>query len=90
MRIFVLSIVAFTHLFAQGGSPDPLFASVPFEHWLAEGGQTQIRWTVSVSGAQLSSHQRLLSRVTIQLDGDEIAKRATRNIRWCRHGARTV
>jgi hypothetical protein len=75
-RIFVLSIVALTHLFAQGGSPDPVLASIPFEHWLEESAQTKIRWTVAVSGGQLSSHQRLLARVTIDLDGEEIDKRS--------------
>ena len=62
-------------MFAQGGSPDPKIASIPFERWLTEGGQTQIRWTAGVSGGQLSSHQRLLARVTIQLDGVELEKR---------------
>jgi hypothetical protein len=72
----VLSIVAFTpQVFAQGGSPDSLFTKLPLERWLAEGGQTQIRWTVSVSGGQLSNHQRLLARVKIELDGDELDKR---------------
>lgn len=62
-------------MFAQGGSADPTIASIPFEHWLTEGGQTQIRWTATVSGGQLSSHQRLLARVTIQLDGVDLEKR---------------
>jgi hypothetical protein len=74
--ILALSILApAPQVFAQGGSPDPVFASIPFEHWLTEGGQTKIRWMVGVSGGQLSSHQRLLARVTIELDGEELDKR---------------
>jgi hypothetical protein len=74
--IIVLSIAACApRVFAQGGSPDPLFASIPFERWVAEGGRTKLRWTVGVSGGQLSSHQRLLARVTIELDGEELDKR---------------
>jgi hypothetical protein len=74
--LFVLSIVASApQVFAQGGSLDPTIGGIPFERWLTEGGQTQIRWTAGVSGGQLSSHQRLLARVTIQLDGVELEKR---------------
>lgn len=57
------------------GVPDPVFAAVPFNRWLADGEQTRFRWTARVIPAELSSHQRLLARAQIQVDGTELVNR---------------
>ena len=53
----------------------PRFSVVPFERWLAEGGPTNLRWSVRVGAAELNNHQRLQSRVEIQVDGNELVSR---------------
>ena len=60
---------------AQPGSLDPAFAGLPFEQWLAGGEQARMQWSVSVSRARLSAHQRLRADVEIRLDGAELARR---------------
>jgi hypothetical protein len=60
---------------AQGAAPDPVFSAVPFNRWLADREQTHFRWAVHVGGAELSSHQRLLTKVEIQVDGNELVNR---------------
>jgi hypothetical protein len=52
-----------------------VFAAVPFNRWLADGDQTKFRWTTRVLPAELSSHQRLLARAEIQVDGNELVGR---------------
>ena len=68
-------IAAALPLFAQAGSPDPLFATIPFDRWLADRGEAQIRWTTRIPAVELSIHQRLRARVEIQVDGSELVKR---------------
>jgi hypothetical protein len=68
-------IAAALPLFAQAGSPDPLFATIPFDRWLAGPGEAQIRWTTRIPMVGLSVHQRLRARVEIQVDGSELVKR---------------
>jgi hypothetical protein len=63
---------------AQIGDPDPVFAAVPFGQWLAGSEQPRIRWTTRVLPAELSKFQRLQTRVDIQVDGEEVAKRRGR------------
>jgi len=58
-----------------GGAPDPVFSRVPFERWLAEGEPTSLRWSVRVGAAALNNHQRLQTRVEIQVDGNELVSR---------------
>ena len=60
---------------AQEGTADPAFSAVPFNRWLADGDQTHFRWTARVSGAELSAHQRLLTKVEIEVDGAELVSR---------------
>jgi hypothetical protein len=67
-------------LFAGGayGAPgyhDPEFARIPFDKWVGEGKQQQIRWTVTMLPAELSTHQRMILRVTARVDGKELEKR---------------
>jgi len=73
--LVLLSVVAASHGFTQRGSLDPAFAKVPFDQWLQGGDEGQIRWTVHVLHPQLSTHQRLIARVNVQMDGAELAKR---------------
>ena len=73
--LVLLSVAAASHGFTQSGSLDPAFTRVPFDQWLHSGDQAQIRWTTHVLHPQLSTHQRLLARVEVQMDGAELAKR---------------
>ena len=57
------------------GLSDPVFAHVPFDKWVADGGQPQIHWTVNVSKPRLSAHQRLEARIEAHVDEKELAKR---------------
>jgi hypothetical protein len=71
-----LGLAGISTLRAQdGGAPDPVFAKVPFERWLAAGEPTILRWSVHLGGAALNNHQRLQSRLEIQLDGNELLSR---------------
>lgn len=72
--LVVLIVLAASHAFTQRGSLDPAFTKVPFDQWLQGGDQGQIRWTVHVLHPQLSTHQRLIARVEVQMDGAELAK----------------
>ena len=56
-------------------APDPAFSVVPFERWLGEGEPTALRWSVRLGGAELNNHQRLQSRLEIQVDGNELLSR---------------
>lgn len=60
---------------AQRGSLDPAFAGLPFDQWLAGGEQARMPWSLTVSRARLSAHQRLRADVEIRLDGAELARR---------------
>ena len=59
----------------EQGPLDPIFDKVPFNRWLTEGDPTHFRWTTSVAPAELSSHQRLQTKVEIQVDGSELVSR---------------
>jgi hypothetical protein len=75
LALLVLGAAGHSTALAQGGTADPAFSAVPFDHWLAEGDQTHFRWTARVSGAELSGHQRLLTKVEIEVDGAELVSR---------------
>src|SRR5258708_369728 len=73
---FVLySLGLSTPLPGQDGAPNPLFARVPFQQWVAEGPRQQLPWKVIIWPERLSSHQRLLSYVEILVPGKELIKR---------------
>ena len=59
----------------SSGSHDPAFASIPFDRWIDEGDQAHIRWTAKLLPVQLSNHQRLLAKVELTVDGNELARR---------------
>ena len=71
-----LGLAGIPSLHAQDvAAPDRIFSAVPFERWLAEGEPTTLRWTVRVSAAELNVHQRLQTKIEIQLDGNELVSR---------------
>lgn len=59
----------------QNGSTDPIFSRVPFDRWLSEAGQSQMRWSVRLRDPRLSAHQRFVSGVLVDVDGAELARR---------------
>ncbi len=63
---------------AQSGMRDRYFTRYPFDKWKTEGAASQIHWSARVQPARLSVHQRLLSRIEIQLDAKETGKRKSR------------
>jgi hypothetical protein len=60
---------------ADIGFRDPEFSKYPFDKWLADSRQSQIHWSVVVTPAELSTHQRLILRVMARVDGRELEKR---------------
>jgi len=60
---------------ANSGSLDPEFEKVPFAKWFSGEPQTSLRWSTRVLPVLLSVHQRLLTRIQVQLDGAEAARR---------------
>lgn len=57
------------------GSRDAVFGPLPFDAWLSQNLQSHIHWTARVSPPALSNYQRLSTRVEIEVDGPELAKR---------------
>jgi len=60
---------------AQPGLTDPVFSQVPFDQWLSGSDQSRMRWDTRVSEPALSSHQRLVTRVDVEVDGAELVRR---------------
>lgn len=58
-----------------GGSTDPIFADLNFDHWSEKDPGAHFRWTTHISPPRLSSHQRLMVTVEVQVDGAERVKR---------------
>ncbi len=56
-------------------SKDPEFTRVPFAKWVEEGKTSQIRWGLEIPPADLSSHQRLVLRISVRIDGRELESR---------------
>jgi hypothetical protein len=54
--------------------PDPWFAKLPFEKWLAEREHGDLRWSADILPAEISMHQRLMLRVVIRLSGRVLEK----------------
>ena len=61
--------------FSETGARDPHLSKLPFEKWLSENRPPQIHWSVFIAPADLSTHQRLIQRITVRVDGKEIEKR---------------
>ena len=73
--LVVLPALSAIAAWAQGGSADPVFADIPLNDWLRGGERSALRWSQHIAPARLSTQQRLLLQMTIQLDGEEIADR---------------
>jgi hypothetical protein len=54
------------------------FARYPFDRWAAEPEAAGIKWSARILPARLTVHQRLSTRIQIQLDVKEVAKRRGR------------
>src|SRR5689334_21495081 len=73
---FLISLAAAASSGTAGrGFLDPEFANVPFEKWMDGGAQTFLKWTVRTHPAWLSSHQRLMTQIDVQVDGAGLARR---------------
>jgi hypothetical protein len=59
----------------QNGALDPAFEKIDLNQWLAQPHQAHFHFKVSVPRAELSFHQRLVSRVEIELDGRDLENR---------------
>jgi hypothetical protein len=59
----------------QEGFADPVFSQIPFDQWLSQGDQSHMRWTVRLSDPELSTHQRFITEVHVEVDGAELARR---------------
>ncbi|MEP6715959.1 MAG: hypothetical protein ABJC09_10320, partial [Terriglobia bacterium] len=53
----------------DAGLRDPEFARVPFAEWRSGAGQTRMGWSVELTPAVLSVHQRMLLRAVIHIQG---------------------
>src|SRR5579863_6904005 len=60
---------------AARAQTDPVFSQIPFDRWLSEGDQSHMRWNVRMSEPGLSTHQRLVAGVYVDVDGAELARR---------------
>ena len=64
---------------APGGYYDPVFSTIPFEQWMAQG-QSHIHWTARITDPVLSNHQRLTARSEMEIDGKELARRRGKGV----------
>jgi hypothetical protein len=77
-RFALFLVLTALPLFAQAqqdGQADPVFSQIPFDQWLSQSDQPHMRWTVRLSDPELSTHQRLITEVHVEVDGAELAKR---------------
>ena len=78
MRVLRLSLILLALVpgaTADSGYHDPEFSRFPFANWLTAPNKQQIHWSVFISPAELSAHQRMILRVTARVDGRELEKR---------------
>ncbi len=76
VAIVVALIVAPASLVtAAEGTEDPAFYGLPFHQWLSEPDHAHMHWTARVLDPELSPQQRLESRIFVQVDGSELARR---------------
>jgi len=76
LPLLAIGLAGIATMHAQGGgAPDPALSAMPFERWLAEGEPTVFRWSVRVGAAALNHHQRLQTRLEIEVDGNELVSR---------------
>src|SRR5437764_15316742 len=73
---FALCVLLSIPATCQSALPNPLFANLPFQQWMAEGKRQQLPWQVMIWPERLSSHQRLLSYIEIFVPVKELLKRS--------------
>jgi hypothetical protein len=71
----ILSAALLARASDQRDSLDPAFEKIPFDQWLSEHGQAPFRWTLATPRAELSFHQRLITRVEAKIDGRGLESR---------------
>ena len=54
---------------------DPLFSTVPFGQWVAQGHHADIPWKVKIRPTELGNDQRLVVAIDITVDGYNLAHR---------------
>jgi hypothetical protein len=59
----------------ETASAEKFFSETPFEKWQKEGEARQIPWKISITGAGLGFHQRLISKIAVELPGSELVRR---------------
>lgn len=76
-RLFALCLLAGLSLFGvTPGSRDALFDKYPVARWVTENPpSTRFKWRLEVPNVELSSHQRLMARLIVRVDGRELEKR---------------
>src|SRR5215475_16167343 len=80
-RILLIAAASVTSAISQAarsGSLDPIFERMPVEKWASERSQGRFRWSTKVWPSFLTFHQRLRSRISIQIDGRDISERRGR------------
>jgi hypothetical protein len=63
-------------VFAQtaDNSKDPVFSTVPFDRWIAQGDHTDVPWKVQIRSPELDDDQRLMVTASITIDGKSLDK----------------
>jgi hypothetical protein len=74
--VFACAALFFGGADASAGLRDAEFSRLPFEQWLAEGDRAGMAgWTAEILPAEISTHQRLMLRVVIRVEGRVLEKR---------------
>jgi hypothetical protein len=76
LRFLLLYSLGAITSFGQGERPDPAFATIPFDEWLKGAGESHLRWSLRIVPPHLSVHQRLITAVSVSVDGSEFVKRS--------------
>jgi hypothetical protein len=63
-------------LHADEPTTDSVFADAPFDKWVAQGPRQEVPWKVHMSADRLSSHQRLIASIQVEVPGPELLKRS--------------
>jgi hypothetical protein len=76
-RFFATLVLAAPFVVAQTADTgkDPVFATVPFDQWAAQGDHVDIPWKVKIQPAELDDAQRLVVTASIAVDGKQLANR---------------
>jgi hypothetical protein len=59
----------------ETASAENFFSETPFQEWQRAGQARQIPWKISITGAGLGFHQRLISKIAVEVPGSELIRR---------------